>query len=114
MIPALKAANPGLKVLVYKNLTFTVSYGCRNGTDLPYQTTGVGYCDADQHHPDWFLTDPSGNRLNSSGYPQALDHGRGQRGLSVEMGDATCSPTCARAAGTASSWTTRTPTWAGT
>jgi hypothetical protein len=71
MIPALKAANPGLKVLVYKNLSFTVSYGCRNGTDLPYQTTGVGYCDADQHHPDWFLTDPSGNRLNSSGYPQA-------------------------------------------
>ncbi len=71
MIPALKAANPGLKVLVYKNLAFTVSYGCRNGTDLPYQTTGVGYCDADQHHPDWFLTDPSGNRLSAAGYPDA-------------------------------------------
>ena len=23
------------------------------------------------NHPDWFLTDPSGNRLNSSGFPQA-------------------------------------------
>ena len=71
MLPALKAQNPGLKALVYKNLSFTVSYGCQNGQDLPYQTTGVGYCDADQHHPDWFVTDAAGNRLNSSGYPQA-------------------------------------------
>jgi hypothetical protein len=71
LLPALKARNPGLKALVYKNLTFTVSYGCRDGVDLPYQTTGVGYCDADRHHPDWFLTDPSGNRLNSNGYPMA-------------------------------------------
>jgi putative glycosyl hydrolase-like family 15 (GHL15) protein len=71
MIPTLKAQNPGLKVLEYKNLTFTNSDQCRNGQDLAYLTTGVGYCDADQHHPDWFLTDPSGNRLSSSGYPDA-------------------------------------------
>jgi Hypothetical glycosyl hydrolase family 15 len=70
-LPALKAQNPNLKALVYKNLSFTVSYGCQNGQDLPYQTTGVGYCDADQHHPDWFVTDSAGHRLNSSGYPQA-------------------------------------------
>jgi len=71
LLPALKAQNPGLKALVYKNLTFTNSSGCSGGVDLPYQTTGVGYCDADQHHPVWFLTDPAGNRLNSAQYPQA-------------------------------------------
>ena len=71
LLPALKAQNPNLRALVYKNLSFTVSYGCQNGQDLPYQTTGVGYCDADQHHPDWFITDSAGNRLNSAAYPQA-------------------------------------------
>jgi hypothetical protein len=71
LLPSLKAANPNLKALVYKNLSFTASYGCSGGVDLPYQTTGVGYCDAGSHHPDWFLTDPSGARLNSAGYPSA-------------------------------------------
>jgi len=71
LLPALKAANPGLKALVYKNLSFTMSYGCSNGVDKPYLTSGVGYCDADQHHPGWFLTDPSGARLNSYAFPQA-------------------------------------------
>ena len=60
-----------MKALVYKNLTFTVSYGCRNGVDDPYQSTGVGYCDAGKNHPDWFLTDGSNARLNSNYFPQA-------------------------------------------
>ncbi|HET7758309.1 MAG TPA: putative glycoside hydrolase [Gaiellaceae bacterium] len=71
LLPALKAANPGLKVLLYKNLSFTMSYGCSNGVDKPYLTSGVGYCDADQNHPDWFLTDPNGSRLNSYYFQQA-------------------------------------------
>ena len=71
LLPALKAQNPGLKALVYKNLSFTVTYGCSGGVDLPYQTTGVGYCDANANHPDWFLTDPSGARINSAPFPQA-------------------------------------------
>lgn len=71
MVPALKAANPELKVLLYKNLSFTMSYGCSNGVDKPYLTSGVGYCDADQNHPDWFLTDPNGSRLDSYYFPQA-------------------------------------------
>jgi Hypothetical glycosyl hydrolase family 15 len=71
LLPALRAQNPGLKALVYKNLTFTVSYGCSGGVDLPHQTAGVGYCDANANHPDWFLTDQAGNRLNSSGFSQA-------------------------------------------
>jgi len=62
LIPALKASNPGLKALVYKDFSFTVSDGCDNGTG------GVGYCSAS---PGWFLTDPNGKRLNSAGYPNA-------------------------------------------
>ncbi|HSC49485.1 MAG TPA: putative glycoside hydrolase, partial [Gaiellaceae bacterium] len=71
LLPALKAANPGLKALVYKNLSFTMSYGCVNGVDKPYLTSGVGYCDADRNHPDWFLTDQNGSRLDSYYFQQA-------------------------------------------
>jgi hypothetical protein len=68
LIPGLKAANPGLKVLVYKNLSFTVDYSCTNGVDNAAIPAGVGYCDANANHPDWFLKDPSGNRLNSANF----------------------------------------------
>jgi hypothetical protein len=71
LLPALKAANPGLKALVYKNLSFTMSYTCSGGVDNRYLTAGVGYCDADRNHPDWFLTDPGGSRLNSYYFQQA-------------------------------------------
>ena len=33
LLPALKAANPGLKALVYKNLSFTVAGACSGGVD---------------------------------------------------------------------------------
>jgi Hypothetical glycosyl hydrolase family 15 len=71
LLPALKAANPGLKALLYKNLSFTMSYTCEAGTDKRYLTAGVGYCDADQNHPEWFLTDPAGSRLSSYYFQQA-------------------------------------------
>lgn len=71
LLPALKAANPGLKALVYKNLSFTMSYTCEAGTDKRYLTAGVGYCDANQNHPEWFLTDPAGSRLSSLYFQQA-------------------------------------------
>jgi Hypothetical glycosyl hydrolase family 15 len=71
LLPALKAANPGLKALVYKNLSFTMSYGCSNGVDNRYLSAGVGYCDAERTHPEWFLTDSGGSRLNSHYYQQA-------------------------------------------
>jgi hypothetical protein len=71
LLPALKAANPGLKALVYKNLSFTMSYSCSGGTDNRYLPSGVGYCDADRNHADWFLTDPAGSRLSSYYFPQA-------------------------------------------
>jgi len=68
LIPQLKAANPGLKALVYKNLSFTVDYTCSNGVDSANNTAGVGYCDATANHPDWFLRDTSGSLITSSGY----------------------------------------------
>jgi hypothetical protein len=71
LLPALKAANPGLKALVYKNLSFTMSYTCAGGVDKRYLNAGVGYCDADQNHPEWFLTDPASSRLNSYYFQQA-------------------------------------------
>ena len=63
-IPAYRAANPGLKILMYKDVSATV--------DRPHETglypTGVSYADADRHHPEWFLTDAAGTRLEWSDY----------------------------------------------
>ena len=71
MIPLLKAKDPSLKVLVYKNLSFTTTYSCSNGVDLLNIPNGVGYCDANANHPDWFLKDASGNRVASAFFPHA-------------------------------------------
>jgi hypothetical protein len=68
-IPQLKAANPGIKVLLYKDVAATVDYTCRNGSDDRMLPTGVGYCWASASHPDWFLRDASGNRISFCDYP---------------------------------------------
>jgi Hypothetical glycosyl hydrolase family 15/Bacterial Ig domain/Carboxypeptidase regulatory-like domain len=70
-IPALKAADPTLKALVYKNLSFAVDYMCSGGVDGQYLTAGVGYCDANANHPEWFLKDTTGNRIASAPFPSA-------------------------------------------
>jgi putative glycosyl hydrolase-like family 15 (GHL15) protein len=67
LIPRLKAANPNIKVLAYKNMSATYSYACANGVDKLYPA-GVGYCDANAHHPDWFLTDTTGARIQFCDY----------------------------------------------
>ena len=61
----LKAANPGLKVLAYKNLSFVSCTASAGGTYVPQ---GVRCPDLNANHPDWFLTDSTGNRLSSGGY----------------------------------------------
>jgi hypothetical protein len=48
-----------------------MSYSCSAGVDNRYLSAGVGYCDADRNHPDWFLTDQGGSRLNSYYFQQA-------------------------------------------
>ena len=62
LIPALKAANPQLKVLVYKDMAAAVSWA---GTaKLP---AGVGMAEAEAN-PDWFLTDTTGKRIEWCDY----------------------------------------------
>jgi hypothetical protein len=62
----LKAANPDLKVLAYKNLSFVACDAYAGGTYVPQ---GVRCPDVNANHPEWFLSDPAGNRLSASGYP---------------------------------------------
>ena len=66
-VPALKAANPRLKLLVHKNASMTVSYAVRGGRD--YQSPGgVGYVAASKSAPEWFLLDSSHRRIESDAY----------------------------------------------
>jgi hypothetical protein len=67
-IPALKAANPAVKVLVYKDMSSTRSYAVHAGRDDILLPTGVGYAATDRAHPDWFLRDTKGNRVEWAGY----------------------------------------------
>ena len=67
LISRLKAANPNVKVLAYKNMSATYSYACADGLDKLYPA-GVGYCDANAHHPGWFLTDTAGARIQFCDY----------------------------------------------
>ncbi|WP_030432159.1 putative glycoside hydrolase [Allokutzneria albata] len=67
-VPKLKAANPAITVLVYKDMSSTRSYACRDGKDDAALPTGVGFCHADRNRPEWFLTGPDGKRLEYSGY----------------------------------------------
>jgi Hypothetical glycosyl hydrolase family 15 len=64
-IPALRAANPAVKVLVYKNASFAVDSVSPADQLLP---GGVNYWSAD---PSWFLLDTAGGRVNSASFPTA-------------------------------------------
>ena len=64
-IPAIKRRFPGVKVLVYKDMASTRDYA--HGVDeLP---TGVAYDYANRRHPEWFLRDTSGHRVEWRGWP---------------------------------------------
>src|SRR5215218_10307042 len=62
-LAALKAANPNVKVLEYKDLSAISS--SNNGGSYP---SGVGYGEANTAHPDWFLLNTSGQRFTFNGY----------------------------------------------
>jgi hypothetical protein len=61
----LKAANPGLKVLVYQDASAMSNGGRVNG----WASSGVGYDEADTAHPDWFLLNKSGGRIPENSWP---------------------------------------------
>jgi hypothetical protein len=64
-IAAIKRRSPGTKVLVYKDMASTRD-DAHGSSDLP---TGVGYGYANRHHPEWFLEDTAGRRVNWAGWP---------------------------------------------
>jgi hypothetical protein len=68
-IPQIRAENPKAKILVYKDMASTPAYDCHAGVDDPLLSSGLGYCWTLQNHPDWFTTDPQGNRLRWTVYP---------------------------------------------
>jgi Hypothetical glycosyl hydrolase family 15 len=68
-IPALKAKNPAMKVLVYQDAAASYAYACHGGTDDRLLPAGVGYCAADSQHPEWFLKDTSSARVEFCDYP---------------------------------------------
>jgi len=61
---ALKAANPNVKVLVYKNLSFAAQGGVGPGG---LSSSGVSYREAEEN-PQWFLKNTAGERFASGGY----------------------------------------------
>jgi putative glycosyl hydrolase-like family 15 (GHL15) protein len=71
---ALKTANPDVKVLVYKNLSFS-----NHMTDSGFASVGVTGAEAERDHPEWFLRNSSGERFSSWSYSWswAMDVGSG-------------------------------------
>ncbi len=74
-IPLLKAADPSVRVLLYKNAFFL--RGDDNSSTVGGFATGER---VDTRHPDWFLKDGSGQRIVFEYYPgvdfYAMDWGR--------------------------------------
>lgn len=62
-LSALKAADPGVRVLVYKNLSFATRTDGWTGPP----SSGVSYTQA-LEHPDWFLRSPAGTPLTAQAY----------------------------------------------
>ncbi len=68
-----KAANPNIKILLYKNMA-SADIGAYwtdwDGTkyDYDHPTSGVGYQYAEKNNPEWFLLDDKGNRINFKDY----------------------------------------------
>lgn len=68
----IKALDPSVKVLVYKDLSSTRSYAGAydGGKDARFLPAGVGYGYAQRTHPEWFATDTVGGRIEwNAAYP---------------------------------------------
>ena len=71
-VAQIKAANPDVKVLMYKDLSASINYP--SNAQL---TTGVSYAEANAEHPEWFLQNTSGQRFTFRNYSSlwAMDVG---------------------------------------
>ena len=72
-IPAIRAANPSVKIFEYKDLTSSRTSACSDGADQAQLPTGVGYCGAMANHPEWFLRNTTGGLLQENGYPTQFE-----------------------------------------
>jgi Hypothetical glycosyl hydrolase family 15 len=79
-IRKIRAADPGVQIFVYKDMSSTRSYACHDGTDDRLLPTGIGFCWAKRHHPGWFLHDQDGDRIEWQGYPDHWWMDVGRRG----------------------------------
>ncbi|GHH27523.1 putative glycoside hydrolase [Lentzea cavernae] len=68
LLRKLKTANPAVKVYVYKDLSSTRSYACKNGKDDEHLPAGLGYCAVRKSNPEWFLKGADGRELEYGGY----------------------------------------------
>ena len=70
LIPQIRAANPDVIVLMYKDMSSTRNgpENVQGGQDVKPLPTGVGYIEA-QSHPTWFLKDAAGQRIEWQGWP---------------------------------------------
>lgn len=64
-IPAIKAANPTVKVLEYKDLNSARPSACSLESE-DQEPTGVGYCFAKANDPSWFLTAQTASQNTSN------------------------------------------------
>jgi len=74
-IAAIKKANPNTQVLAYMEAAATQLQSCPSASPpmhLPGDYFGVNYCWALKYHPDWFLTDTSGNHLPAADFPASI------------------------------------------
>lgn len=68
-IAGLKAANPSLEVLVYKDMAACEYWTGSDPSGRTFHSVGVGCQEADQEHPEWYLTDAAGDRVEWCDYP---------------------------------------------
>ncbi|MDV8002538.1 putative glycoside hydrolase [Rhodococcus sp. IEGM 1408] len=68
----LKAADPGVVALVYKDLSSTRSYSGAfdAGRDADKIPTGLGFARTEAENPEWFARDSSGRRIEWDPFPQ--------------------------------------------
>jgi hypothetical protein len=74
-IAAIKRRNPAAKVLAYKDMASTQD-NVSGSTDLP---SGISYAYANRYHPEWFLRDTTGRRVNWASYPHSWQMDIGSR-----------------------------------
>jgi hypothetical protein len=68
-IAGLKAANPNLEVLLYKDMAACEYWTGSDPDGRTFHSVGVGCQQAEQEYPEWFLTDTSGERVEWCDYP---------------------------------------------